>query len=40
MVTGAVQELFIATNPDPDSRLPYLMQLPLGGGIVNRASIL
>ena len=25
--------LLIATNPDADSRLPYLMRLPLGGGI-------
>ena len=29
-------ELLIAVNPDPDSRLPYLMRLPLGGGIVFR----
>ena len=29
-------DLLIAVNPDPDSRLPYLMRLPLGGGIVFR----
>lgn len=27
-------ELLIATNPDPDSRLPYLIRLPLGGGLI------
>ncbi len=31
-------ELLIAVNPDPDSRLPYLMRLPLGGGMVFRTS--
>jgi hypothetical protein len=31
-------ELLIATNPDPDSRLPYLLRLPLGGGMVFRTS--
>jgi hypothetical protein len=30
-------ELLIARNPDPDSRLPYLLRLPLGGGMVFRA---
>jgi hypothetical protein len=30
--------LLIATNPDPDSRLGYLMRVPLGGGIVLRTS--
>ncbi len=34
---GAV-ELLIAVNPDPDSRLPYLLRLPLGGGMVFRTS--
>src|SRR5262245_54727587 len=27
-------ELLIARNPDPDSRLPYLLLLPLAGGMV------
>ncbi|MEP6696753.1 MAG: ERCC4 domain-containing protein [Pseudonocardiales bacterium] len=31
-------ELLIAVNPDPDSRLPYLMRLPLGAGMVFRTS--
>jgi hypothetical protein len=31
-------ELLIAVNPDPDSRLPYLMRLPLAGGMVLRTS--
>ncbi len=31
-------DLLIAANPDPDSRLPYLMRLPLGGGMVFRTS--
>jgi hypothetical protein len=31
-------ELLIATNPDPESRLPYLLRLPLGGGLVFRTS--
>lgn len=35
--TGDV-ELLIATNPDPDSRLPYLLRLPLGGGMVFRTA--
>jgi hypothetical protein len=31
-------ELFlVARNPDPDSRLPYLVRLPLDGGLVLRA---
>ncbi len=29
-------ELLIARNPDPDSSLPYLLRLPLGGGLVFR----
>ena len=29
-------ELLIARNPDADSTLPYLMRLPLGGGLVFR----
>lgn len=31
-------ELLIAVNPDPDSRLPYLMRVPLGAGMVFRTS--
>jgi hypothetical protein len=31
-------ELLIARNPDPDSRLPYLLLLPLAGGTVFRTS--
>ena len=31
-------ELLIAINPDADSRLPYLMRLPLAGGMVFRTS--
>jgi hypothetical protein len=29
-------ELIIAANPDPDSTLPYLMRLPISGGLVFR----
>jgi hypothetical protein len=29
-------ELLIASNPDPDSSLPYLLRLPLGDGLVFR----
>ena len=29
-------ELLIATNPDPDSTLPFLLRLPIGGGLVFR----
>jgi hypothetical protein len=31
-------ELVIARNPDPDSRLPFLLRLPLAGGMVFRTS--
>lgn len=31
-------ELLIAANPDPDSKLPYLLRLPLAGGMVFRTS--
>jgi hypothetical protein len=34
----AVEELLIATNPDPDSTLTYLMRVPLGEGIVLRTA--
>src|SRR5579875_1242548 len=33
-----MKELLIAANPDPDSRLAYLMRVPLGEGIVLRTS--
>lgn len=33
-----MDELLVAVNPDPDSRLPYLLRLPLGGGMVFRTS--
>jgi hypothetical protein len=29
-------ELLIARNPDPDSSLPFLLRLPIGGGLVFR----
>jgi hypothetical protein len=32
-----VGELLIATNPDPDSRLPYVIRIPYGDGLVFRA---
>jgi hypothetical protein len=35
--TGGVH-LLIARNPDPDSRLPYLLRVPLGDGMVFRTS--
>jgi hypothetical protein len=35
--TGLVQ-LLIARNPDPDSRLPYLLRVPLGDGLVFRTA--
>jgi ERCC4-type nuclease len=31
-------ELVIVRNPDPDSRLPYLLRVPLGEGLVFRTS--
>ncbi len=33
-----VKELLIATNPDEDSRLAYLVRVPLGEGIVLRTA--
>ncbi len=33
-----MDQLLIAANPDPDSRLPYLLRLPLSGGTVFRTS--
>jgi hypothetical protein len=33
-----MDELLIARNPDPDSRLGYLLRLPLSGGMVFRTS--
>jgi hypothetical protein len=35
--TGGVH-LLIARNPDPDSRLPYLLRVPLGGGLLFRTA--
>jgi ERCC4 domain len=35
---AAVKELLIATNPDPDSALAYLMRVPLGEGLVLRTA--
>jgi len=32
-----VDELVIASNPDPDSRLPYVIRVPYGNGLVFRA---
>ena len=29
-----IQRFLIAHNPDPDSRLPYLLRLPIGDGLV------
>ena len=33
-----MNELLVATNPDRDSRLGYLLRLPLDGGMVFRTS--
>jgi len=33
-----MDELLVALNPDPDSRLGYLLRLPLNGGMVFRTS--
>ena len=33
-----MNELLVATNPDPDSRLGHLLRLPLDGGMVFRTS--
>ena len=33
-----MSELLLAVNPDPESRLKYLMRVPLGGGLVFRTS--
>lgn len=35
---AAPAELLIARNPDPESRLPYLLRVPLGEGIVLRTA--
>ncbi len=35
---GGVPEMLIAVNPEPDSRLPYLLRLPVDGGMVFRTS--
>lgn len=31
------QRFLVARNPDPDSRLPYLLRLPIDGGLVLKA---
>lgn len=33
-----IDELLVAVNPDPDSKLRYLLRLPLAGGLVFRTS--
>ncbi len=33
-----MDELLVARNPDPDSRLPYLLRVPIGAGMVFRTS--
>ncbi|HEU4540995.1 MAG TPA: histone-like nucleoid-structuring protein Lsr2 [Jiangellaceae bacterium] len=33
-----MSELLIAINPDPDSRLPFIVRIPYGGGLVFRAA--
>ena len=35
---GVTGELLVAMNPDPDSKLGYLVRLPLNGGMVFRTS--
>jgi ERCC4-type nuclease len=35
---SSVKELLIATNPDPDSTLAYMLRVPLGDGIVLRTT--
>src|ERR1700680_812330 len=35
---SSMNELLIATNPDPDSTLAYLLRVPLGEGIVLRTA--
>ncbi len=37
MSPAARPRLLIARNPDPDSRLPYLLRLPIDGGLVLKA---
>ncbi len=38
VVDTGVVHLLIARNPDPDSRLPYLLRVPLGAGLVFRTA--
>ncbi|MGZ4664299.1 MAG: ERCC4 domain-containing protein [Frankiaceae bacterium] len=33
-----MDDMLIAVNPDPDSRLPYLLRIPISGGLVFRTS--
>lgn len=35
---GITGELLVVVNPDPDSKLGYLVRLPLNGGMVFRTS--
>jgi len=37
MTAGTGPRLLIARNPDPDSKLPYLLRLPIDGGLVLKA---
>lgn len=32
-----MDDFLVARNPDPASRLPYLLRLPIDGGLVLRA---
>jgi len=32
-----IKRFRVARNPDPDSRLPYLLWLPIDGGIILKA---
>ncbi len=38
VISMSPKELLIATNPDPDSTLAYLLRVPLGDGMVLRTS--
>jgi hypothetical protein len=37
-VAASMADLLIVSNPDPESRLPYLMRVPLGDGLVFRTA--
>jgi hypothetical protein len=36
-MTDSSRVFVVARNPDPESKLPYLVLLPLGGGLVLKA---